>query len=115
MDQGGELLIRTSLVRAKDAGGAASSGSGWPRSSVGQVATEGPVAIRIEDSGPGILPEVLEKIFEPFFSTKEEGKGTGLGLYISRNIIMEHKGKIEVESRIGEGTVFTILLPVEEQ
>ena len=58
--------------------------------------------------------EVVEKIFEPFFSTKAEGKGTGLGLYISRNIVMEHHGRIAVESREGEGTVFTIFLPLEK-
>ena len=55
--------------------------------------------------------EILEKIFEPFFSTKEEGKGTGLGLYISRNIVLEHQGRIEVASAVGAGTVFTISLP----
>ena len=67
--------------------------------------------MRVRDSGPGIPPEVLEKIFEPFFSTKGEGKGTGLGLYISRNIIVEHGGRIDVRSRIGEGSIFTIVLP----
>jgi signal transduction histidine kinase len=52
-------------------------------------------------------------MFEPFFSTKGEGKGTGLGLFISRNIIMEHQGQIEASSREGEGTLFTIFLPLE--
>jgi len=65
----------------------------------------------ISDSGPGIPPEVLPNIFEPFFSTKEIGKGSGLGLSISYRIVQEHGGEIEVESEIGSGTCFRILLP----
>lgn len=71
------------------------------------------VEVRIADNGPGIPDEVLEKIFEPFFTTKKEGEGTGLGLYICRNIIHEHKGRLKVETAPGEGTTFRILLPVE--
>jgi signal transduction histidine kinase len=56
-------------------------------------------------------PEVLARIFEPFFSTKGEGKGTGLGLYICRNIVLEHRGRMEVTSAPGAGTAFTIDLP----
>ncbi len=69
--------------------------------------------IKFEDSGCGIASENLDKIFEPFFSTKAPGKGTGLGLSICYGIIEEHKGKILVSSDgAGEGTVFTIILPV---
>jgi signal transduction histidine kinase len=68
------------------------------------------VVIAVTDSGPGIPPEVLERIFEPFFTTKAEG-GTGLGLSICRDIIKAHQGRIEVDSRVGEGTTFTIELP----
>ncbi|GAX63064.1 signal transduction histidine kinase [Candidatus Scalindua japonica] len=69
--------------------------------------------IIFEDAGCGIAPENLDKIFEPFFSTKSTGKGTGLGLSICYGIIEEHKGKISVSSNgVGKGTVFTISLPV---
>ncbi len=57
-------------------------------------------------------PAVRERIFEPFFTTKKEGKGTGLGLSICKNIVDSHDGKIGVESAVGEGTCFFILLPV---
>ncbi|RKY40675.1 MAG: hypothetical protein DRP76_01385 [Candidatus Omnitrophota bacterium] len=66
------------------------------------------VFVRISDTGPGIPKKILSKIFEPFFTTK---KGTGLGLYVSRNIVTNHGGKIEVESKEGEGTTFTISFP----
>ncbi len=70
------------------------------------------VCIRIKDTGVGIPPENIDRIFEPFFTTKPEVKGTGLGLSISYGIIKEHKGTIEVESKPGKGTLFTVLLPV---
>ena len=68
------------------------------------------IVIRIKDSGPGIPKENLSKIFQPYFSTKE--KGAGLGLSIAYRIISDHKGKIEVESEVGKGTIFTIKLPM---
>ena len=71
------------------------------------------VQIIIEDTGCGIAPENLDRIFEPFFSTKSPGKGTGLGLSICYGIIEEHKGKILASSNgIGKGTKFTISLPM---
>ncbi|MFT5617755.1 MAG: signal transduction histidine kinase [Arenicella sp.] len=69
--------------------------------------------IRIKDSGMGIEPAVKSQIFEPFFTTKEVGKGTGLGLSIVHGIIKKHNGEIQVESEIGEGTSFTISLPLD--
>ncbi|MGK7394177.1 MAG: ATP-binding protein [Candidatus Cyclobacteriaceae bacterium M3_2C_046] len=69
--------------------------------------------ITINDSGPGISRENLSKIFDPFFTTKTVGEGTGLGLSISYGIIQQHKGKIEVQSKPGKGTEFTILLPLD--
>ena len=66
--------------------------------------------IKVKDTGPGIPEENLSKIFQPYFTTKE--KGTGLGLAIAYRIINDHKGKIEVESRAGKGTTFTVRLPV---
>jgi len=70
------------------------------------------VEVVIEDTGTGIAPEHIPKIFDPFFSTKGVGKGTGLGLAISRRIVEDHRGSIEVESTVGRGTTFTIWLPV---
>ncbi|MES2768006.1 MAG: ATP-binding protein [Bdellovibrionota bacterium] len=69
------------------------------------------VQIRIKDSGAGMSPEVQKRIFEPFFTTKPAGKGTGLGLSVSIGIVQDHKGKIYVESKVGEGTTFFIDIP----
>lgn len=69
------------------------------------------VQIRVTDSGVGIEPERLSKIFEPFYTTKEVGEGTGLGLPTALGIIEQHGGTMEVESEKGKGTVFTIILP----
>ena len=70
------------------------------------------ISIEINDNGPGIPKEVLQKIFDPFFTTKEVGKGTGLGLSISYSIIEKLGGRIMVASEEGQGTTFTIYLPV---
>jgi two-component system, NtrC family, sensor kinase len=70
------------------------------------------VRIEIQDNGTGIPKDVLPKIFDPFYTTKEIGKGTGMGLSISYKIIQEHGGKILVDTEEGMGTVFSILLPV---
>jgi len=73
------------------------------------------VSIQIADTGKGILPEHLPKIFDPGFTTKGTGVGTGLGLSISYNIIQKHKGTITVESEPGKGTEFTITLPLQPE
>lgn len=65
------------------------------------------------DTGCGIPEENLDKLFDPFFTTKKEGKGIGLGLSVVYGIVTQHKGRVTVESRKGEGTTFTILLPVK--
>jgi signal transduction histidine kinase len=70
------------------------------------------VCIEIQDKGPGIPKENLDKIFLPFYSSKSFGKGTGLGLSIAKKIITEHGGEIRVKSNTGKGTAFTISLPV---
>jgi PAS domain S-box-containing protein len=70
------------------------------------------VAVSFTDTGIGIPPEELEKLFEAFHSRKEQG--LGLGLYVSRNIVQQHGGRIEVESEVGEGTTFTVWLPQED-
>ncbi len=69
------------------------------------------IEIVVEDNGVGISEGHLRRVFEPFFSTRRKGKGTGLGLSIVRNIIEQHRGQIEIDSRPGEGTKVTILLP----
>jgi len=71
------------------------------------------IRIDVRDTGKGIPPEHLDRLFDPFFSTKKEGEGTGLGLSVSYNIINKHNGRIEVVSTVGEGTCFSIFLPME--
>jgi len=74
--------------------------------------TPNDIVIEVTDNGPGIPPEVMKKIWDPFFTTKEQGKGTGLGLSISQNIIRTLGGSIELQSKEGEGTVFTVKVPI---
>lgn len=75
------------------------------------------VCVAITDTGCGMSPEVQAKVFEPFYTTKEVGKGTGLGMSIAYEIIQNHGGSIDIDSEIGQGTTFTIRLPLraEEQ
>jgi len=73
------------------------------------------VCIQISDTGKGISKSDLSRIFDAFFTTKEPGQGTGLGLTIALKIIQEHKGTITVSSEVGKGTTFSILLPVERE
>jgi two-component system NtrC family sensor kinase len=70
------------------------------------------VKISISDNGEGISPENINKLFNPGFTTRGVGVGTGLGLSISYNIIQKHDGEIKIESEVGKGTTFTIILPV---
>lgn len=91
MPNGGTITISTSLTASKCEGYS--------------------VKIDIEDTGVGIPEENLEKIFQPFFSTKPPEEGTGLGLSISKDIIEKHSGKITVKSQVSKGTCFTIYLP----
>jgi two-component system NtrC family sensor kinase len=70
------------------------------------------VSIVVEDTGVGITPENLSKLFTPFFTTKPIGRGTGLGLAISYGIVKMHRGQITVQSQVGKGTRFTVVLPV---
>jgi two-component system NtrC family sensor kinase len=72
------------------------------------------VFISITDTGVGIKEEDLEKIFEPFFTTKEKEQGTGLGLSLCKRLIEANAGKIEVESKVGEGTTFRIMVPINQ-
>jgi two-component system, NtrC family, sensor kinase len=90
MPHGGNLWLRTGMSRAGDG-----------------------VELEVRDDGIGISPEVLPHIFEPFQTTKESGHGVGLGLAISHSIIERHQGRIEVDSQLGKGTVFKVVLPVD--
>ncbi len=73
----------------------------------------GEVEIQVRDDGTGIAPEMLPQIFEPFLTAKDSGHGVGLGLAISHGIIERHHGRIEVQSEVGRGTTFTIMLPLQ--
>ncbi len=72
------------------------------------------VWIEIADTGSGIAPENLKRIFDPFFTTKPIGKGTGLGLSLSYGIVTKHGGRIEVDSKVGKGTTFRVILPQQQ-
>lgn len=74
---------------------------------------ESNVIIEFEDTGAGISPEQMEKIFEPFYTTKPVGEGTGLGMSISYKVIQNHNGEIIVKSEVDKGSIFTIKLPVK--
>lgn len=71
--------------------------------------------VEVSDTGKGIAPEHVNKIFDPFFTTKPVGKGTGLGLSVSYNIIKKHNGEFRLDSRVGVGTTFRIVLPKKEE
>lgn len=98
MPEGGRLTIRSFVQQSEE------------------TIREKAVVVEIEDTGMGISEENLERIFDPFFTTKGMGKGTGLGLSISRNIIIMHKGLIEVKSQVKKGTrvIITLIISKEE-
>lgn len=96
------------LVNAKQA----ISGSGVIGIETDYERDDGRIRVSISDSGSGIPSELMDRIFDPFFTTKTVGEGTGLGLSVSYGIIQDHGGTIEVKSQVGEGSVFTIHLPV---
>lgn len=73
------------------------------------------VQITVSDAGAGISPDAIQSIFEPYYTTKEQGKGTGMGLASVHGTVKKYGGAINVESRVGEGTVFTVLLPATKK
>ena len=101
-EKGGHLTIRLEQKTRAELGKAEENGGGdW-------------VALAVEDTGQGIESEILQRIFTPFFTTKEPGEGTGMGLSVVHGIVRELGGEISVQSLQGEGTVFTVLLPVAD-
>jgi two-component system NtrC family sensor kinase len=103
------LNILRNAIDAMPAGGRLSVAMG-----VLEQGAERLFEVRISDTGAGIPPENLPKIFDPFFTTKEVGKGTGLGLSVSYGIVRAHGGVIEVQSEVGKGSTFTVVLPIRE-
>jgi two-component system, cell cycle sensor histidine kinase and response regulator CckA len=101
MPEGGKLTLRTSNVTTTESQHSALKG--MPPGDY--------VLVEVNDSGSGIPPEIIDRIFEPFFSTKEVGKGTGLGLSTVYGIVKQTGGFIYPESVIGKGTTFRIFLP----
>jgi signal transduction histidine kinase len=75
---------------------------------------DGRVEVMVEDNGNGIPPKIMDKIFQPFFTTKPTGQGTGLGLSLSYDIVKAHGGELTVKSKEGEGSTFIITLPANQ-
>jgi signal transduction histidine kinase len=67
--------------------------------------------LSVRDSGPGILPEILPQIFQPYFTTKSAWQGTGLGLNIVQRLVKEAKGVLHVQTKVGAGTTFSVYIP----
>ncbi len=105
MPGGGELTIRTANISERE-----SALLGHAEMVPGEY-----VLCEVSDTGTGIPPEIIDKIFEPFFSTKEVGKGTGLGLSTVYGIVKQTGGYIYAESEVGSGTIFRIYLPRTEE
>ncbi len=90
MNEGGRLVFRTAVVKR--------DGARWAR-------------VEVADNGRGIPEELLSKVREPFFTTKKEGRGTGLGLSLASEIVAKHGGSLEIDSAVGKGTTVCVLLP----
>ena len=97
-------IIKNAVIALPDGRGKISLSTSY------QHETDG-ISVECRDDGHGIQPEVMKDIFKPFFTTKDVGTGTGLGLYVSYEIIKKHEGDISVSSEVGKGTTFTIELP----
>jgi two-component system NtrC family sensor kinase len=103
-------LVRNAREAMTDAMAAGRMADREARLAVSVERDVGQAVVRVADNGPGIPPGTLTRIFEPFFSTK--GKGMGLGLAICRDLVERHAGRIEVDSAVGQGTTFTVRIPL---
>ncbi|WP_447977239.1 sensor histidine kinase [Candidatus Nitrospira bockiana] len=103
-----EQVFINLLTNARDA----MQTSAMKRLTVATSVRDTAVTITVQDTGCGMSAEVLSRVFDPFFTTKEVGKGTGLGLSIAYGIVQEHQGRITATSVVGQGTTFTIQLPL---
>ena len=103
-----EQVLLALMINAIDA--MPHGGNLWVNTGLSEDGSE--IVLRVRDDGSGIPPEILTRIFEPFLTTKETGKGVGLGLAVSRNIVERHHGRIEVQSEMGKGTTFRVTLPI---
>jgi two-component system, NtrC family, sensor kinase len=106
-----EQVLLALLMNATDA--MPQGGNVWITSTADADANQ--LRIVVRDDGAGIPPEILPRIFEPFLTTKETGRGVGLGLAISHSILERHSGTIAVQSEVGKGTTFTVTLPWEKE
>jgi signal transduction histidine kinase len=84
-----------------------------PSVTVTTQTNNGMIDVKVKDNGDGIPQKVVDKIFQPFFTTKPTGQGTGLGLSLAYDIVKAHGGEIKVETREGEGSEFIIQLPLK--
>ncbi len=99
------------VTEKKKHASAGSSGNGYePTVTVTTIRNNGHIEIKVKDNGNGIPQKILDKIFQPFFTTKPTGQGTGLGLSLSYDIVKAHGGKLKVETNEGEGTTFIVQL-----
>ncbi len=104
-----EQVLLALIMNAIDA--MPQGGNLWIETRLSHDETE--IDIQVRDDGSGIAPDVLPQIFEPFMTTKENGRGVGLGLAISRGIVERHRGRIAVDSKLGRGTTFIVTLPAQ--
>jgi signal transduction histidine kinase len=81
------------------------------RLTIKSFAENAQVVVKVIDTGTGMTEEIKNKIFEPFYTTKKVGKGTGLGVSISYGIVKDYQGSIEIETEVGKGTTFTLKFP----
>jgi CheY-like chemotaxis protein len=101
MPSGGKLRVSLEVIRPD-----------MPRpSTIGALIASDYVVLQVGDSGTGIAPDIIDRIFDPFFTTKDVGVGTGLGLALVHGIVTEFGGAIDILSKVGEGTTFTVYLP----
>jgi signal transduction histidine kinase len=89
-------------------------GSGMGRITIRTGVAGDHVWVEFADNGSGVPEEIRQKIFDPFFTTKPVGRGTGLGLSLSYGIVQRHQGRIELESEIGKGSTFRVILPIRQ-